>query len=442
LALFKTVLRSEVAKRVTSTRLVVAREFQVRDAKVAPLDVAAGDPVPLPLVGLNVAFTNAGIGKLRPNEADLGDPSFVAGAAASAKALGDPIDGSGKPLWIDPYDGTAIDGVFLITAGTQPEAAAAANDLITALQDSVNLLRSEMGAVRTGAQRGHEHFGFLDGVSQPAIAGLGTPFEGQRTIDAGHFVFGYGVTSAPRFEWMRNGSFMVIRRLKQLVPEFNSLLASEGARLGMDAELLGARMMGRWQSGAQTVDAPLQDDAELGADPFKNNDFDFSDDLFQRGCPYGAHIRKVNPRADLADQVDGVDPHRIIRQGIPFGIDVTDAEAASGKTSEDRGLLFVCYQSSITNQFEFLQETWANSTGFVFGKVRPGQNGAAVSVGFDPIIGQSGEGGARFTDEALPNFPTGDQRSQFAQPSQTVVPQGGVYLFVPSISALICELAD
>src|SRR5206468_4642261 len=78
--------------------------------------------------------------------------------------------------------------------------------------------------------------------------------------------------------WMRNGSYMVFRRLEQKVPEFRRFVREQAARLGMDPELLAARMVGRWKSGAPIELAPRLDDPRLGRDPDRNNDFDYSDD--------------------------------------------------------------------------------------------------------------------------------------------------------------------
>lgn len=95
------------------------------------------------------------------------------------------------------------------------------------------------------------------------------------------------------------------RQLSQLVPEFNKFLQDNPIVLpGLDrehgSELAGARLFGRWKSGAPIDIKPTEDDPELGADPQRNNDFDFSDTLHsQTRCPFAAHIRKTNPRQDL-----------------------------------------------------------------------------------------------------------------------------------------------
>lgn len=443
---FKTLLRKKIAHGLTTTRTVQEREFHLRDHK------NQGETKPLPNVGVNLSFTASGIGKLVPgtnNGQTLGDASFAAGAIKQARSLGDPVDGSGKPnSWVLEFLNATIDGVFLITGGTDTDVNGEAKNLLDILGATVAASFRENGNVRPGLVKGHEHFGWLDGVSQPGILGLTSPFPGQRLLDPGLFAFGYGPTTNPPLPWMRNGSFMVFRRLKQLVPEFDQFQLNQAATLGLDPVLLGARLVGRWKSGAPLELTPIQDDSTMGIDPQRNNNFDFSDDQEQRRCPFGAHIRKTNPRADFgtpnnagADpQTADVDPRRIMRAGIPFGPEVSVAEGANGKTTADRGLMFVCYQTSIPNQFEFVQIKWANNPGFIFGKRHP--DGSPVTVGFDPIIGQTSTGArARTTDEPVPNYPTGNIRSTLSEPIDFIVPTAAGYFFVPSIEALSNELS-
>ena len=263
---------------------------------ILDLAKAAGSHERLALLGLNLGFTYGGLGKL------LDEPGFADGIAD-----------------FDPS----------FKAGA-----------------------SEMGATRP--QRGHEHFGFLDGVSQPGIRGLTEPVNpvdpeqglpGQDLIHAGEFVFGYpgqvdpfkvgrpatkeeeGDIVAPPFDWMANGSFMVFRRLEQKVIAFHDFVETQAFALGTDPALLSARMVGRWPSGAPVERAPLQDDVGLAADRLSNNDLEFGEDIFQRRCPYAAHIRKAYPRDDLNDSGPAllagksgeasVQTHRLRRAGIP-----------------------------------------------------------------------------------------------------------------------------
>lgn len=105
--------------------------------------------------------------------------------------------------------------------------------------------------------------------------------------------------------------------------------------------------------------APLKDDPELANDPQRNNNFryDFPEDIqTQDRCPFAAHVRKTNPRNDLEGLGFSTEHNRIVRRGIQFGPEVSDAEKQQKKTSQDRGLLFRCYQSNIANGFQFIQQ--------------------------------------------------------------------------------------
>ena len=446
-AAFKAIGLRHLPAHLTTCEEALENEERIKDAK------AAGRTEMLPIVSANMSLTHAGLEALlgAGNATGL-DPSFTAGAAAQAAALLDPVDDQGNPVWLPRFASDTIHGVLLVTGPDEAHVAGKTREIVEEiLGDAISVVYDELGLVRPDQRDGHEHFGFLDGVSQPGIRGLterrnehlkpdqGLP--GQDLLWPGEFVFGYpaqkddsltepGDEPAMAHEWMRNGAYMVFRRLVQRVPEFDAFLVSEGARLALDSELLGARMVGRWKSGAPLLISPLQDNPPLGADKLLNNDFEYGTDPNQRRCPYAAHIRKTYPRDDI-DEV-GVQKRRIIRAGIPFGPEVTPAEEESQTTSVDRGLMFVCYQTSIANQFEFIQQSWANNTGFVFGKTRPG--GGPVQPGHDPIIGQAN--GARSSDEPVPNYPTGDTRSATQMPQPFVVPTAAAYFFTPSISGL------
>jgi Dyp-type peroxidase family len=225
---------------------------------------------------------------------------------------------------------------------------------------------------------------------------------------------------------------MVFRRLEQQVPEFNTFIRQQAEALGMDSGLLASRMVGRWRSGAPLSLAPLQDNIPLGKDPALNNDFEYSSDPGQRACPYAAHIRKTNPRDDPNQNKAEVQTHRA---GIPFGPEVGQDEATV--TKRPRGLMFVCYQTNIHQQFEFIQSKWANNIEFVDHKTRPsGRGRGAVTPGFDPIIGQADVQAPRSMDEPVSNYPAGNTPSTLVMPNPWVVLTAAAYFFVPSITAL------
>jgi Dyp-type peroxidase family len=207
---------------------------------------------------------------------------------------------------------------------------------------------------------------------------------------------------------------LVFRRLAQDRPAFEAFLAQRVAELktdgfpGIDEEQLGSMLVGRWPSGAPLVRTPDRDDAQLA----KSNDFDFQDDPEGLRCPLAAHIRKVNPRNGRADRANPLQT-RILRRGIPYGPFEQPKEA-------DRGLLFLCYQTSIVEQFEFLTQTWMNSA------VAPGGGG-----GHDVLVGQTQEG--LRTMELL--RPDGSERPVTAE-ARWITATGGEYLFAPSKVAL------
>jgi deferrochelatase/peroxidase EfeB len=97
-------------------------------------------------------------------------------------------------------------------------------------------------------------FGFMDGISQPAVKGFtATPTPGQTLIDPGHILLLESGDTVTRPPWAKDGSFLAFRQLRQLVPEFNQFLADNpisepGLTPAEGSALLGARMLGRWKS--------------------------------------------------------------------------------------------------------------------------------------------------------------------------------------------------
>ena len=108
---------------------------------------------------------------------------------------------------------------------------------------------------RPGPEKGHEHFGYRDGISSPAVKGIVQPCPGQLVVDPGVILMGQpGDPVKARPTWSKNGSILVYRHLVQLVPEFDQFkrdnhLLSHKLSITEGAELLGARLFGRWKSG-------------------------------------------------------------------------------------------------------------------------------------------------------------------------------------------------
>ena len=155
-----------------------------------------------------------------------------------------------------------------------------------------------------GAQPGDRNpLGYKDSIGQPAIEGSGVaslPGQG-RPIKAGEFILGYpgeaGVPlPMPRPDVLgRNGTFVGLRKYQSRVATFNQFL-HEHAETEQQRELLAAKLVGRWRSGAPLTLAPTHDDPALGADPRRNNDFTYAADPHGQQVPLGSHMRRMNPR--------------------------------------------------------------------------------------------------------------------------------------------------
>src|SRR5262249_26990106 len=137
----------------------------------------------------------------------------------------------------------------------------------------------------------------------------------------------------PLDAYLKNGSFLVYRKLHQNVATFRRFLREKG---GNYPELLAAKMVGRWQSGAPLALSPHRDDPELAGDFMRNNEFDYTDDPTGERVPVGAHIRRANPRKG---EVSHVNRHRLMRRGMPYGDPLP--EDALTDDGQERGIIFL-----------------------------------------------------------------------------------------------------
>jgi len=271
---------------------------------------------------------------------------------------------------------------------------------------------------------GRTSFGFKDGIGQPAVEGSGIPGSNprERPIKAGEFILGYpdetgSLPPMPTPEVLgRNGTYIVFRKLHTRVAAYRRYLREQAASREEEA-LLGAKMVGRWQSGAPLALSPDHDDPQLGADPARNNDFDYHDDLRGFKCPAGAHARRANPR-DALDHEGSVNVrlHRMIRRGTSYGPMLP--EGVLEDDGVDRGIVFVFVGAHLKRQFEFVKTQWINDGIFI---------GAPAEK--DPLAGPN-DGSGTFT---IPQQPI-RRRLQGLPPF--VVTRGGEYCYVPGLRAL------
>ena len=312
---------------------------------------------------------------------------------------------------------------------------------------------------------------FIDPKEQDALTHAKP---GQPLIWPGQFVFGYPqqdvhdpLNPKPPVQnglpsWAKNGSFLVFRRLRQDVVAFKKFVSALAKELAtkpgfekITPELLATKLVGRWPSGAPIMRISDADNKSLGNDDFANNHFNFvkksdpvalvpipgysgdnfplaPDDVFGMICPHAAHIRKVNPRDDGTDTGGANDTltRRILRRGIPYGEPLSDtATEADDPLKGNRGLLFISYQTSISDQFEFLVNRWTN------------QINVPLNGGHDPIIGQNGKAGENRSRQ-FEIVLNGSPSETLSITSDWVIPTGGGYFFAPSISALKNVLAN
>lgn len=487
------------------------------------------EPCGLAATWMNIAFSANGLKALTSEEVlqkfeAFAEP-FTLGLAARSSSLGDPTsEGSpGHPSrWVVGGTADTTPDILVIVASDHP---VLLKEQIDRLREEIGALPRPAGAAGTGAGleimdiqygatlagglRGHEHFGFKDGISHPGIRGRVSAAEedfltpryidftdaehwlkyaqrhgkpGQPLVWPGEFVLGYARQSPNDFlkpadplpldpGWLRNGSFLVYRRLRQDVAAFWRLMHAEAERLaakpgftGITAVKLASLCVGRWPSGAPVMRSPERDNPDLATDDLGNNYFEFCEAVEQvpvldasgddNGrshdygpvpsaqdgviCPYGAHVRKVFPRDDPTDQGGPRNSllRLILRRGIPFGPPLEEPmNPGNDPVRGDRGLLFLCYQASIERQFEFLTTDWANQADKAF------QGGG--KVGHDPLIGQAGgdDGSRKRSIFLRANTGTEIVEEEVELPQDLVIPTGGGYFFAPSISALTQVLA-
>jgi Dyp-type peroxidase family len=277
-----------------------------------------------------------------------------------------------------------------------------------------------------GAQPGDLNpLGYKDGIDQPAIAGGGVdPLPGQGPlIKAGEFILGYpgeaGVPlPMPQPDILgRNGTYVGFRKYQSRVGAFNRFLQANGST-AEERELVAAKLVGRWRSGAPLTLAPEVDDPALGADPQRNNDFDYANDPRGRQVPFGAHIRRMNPRDTKLTRLTDINIHRVIRRGTTYGPPYDPSDVSEAADTTPRGAVFLLISAKAMATLEFLQQEWINDGNFI---------GAGDER--DPIIGRQDEG-ATFT---IPKQPV---RRRIHGIQTFNVLKGGEYFFLPSLSAL------
>jgi len=371
-----------------------------------------------------VTLSYAGLVALGTPEATLRSfpTAFREGMAARAEHLFD--FGPNEPKnWEAPFGSGQIHVALSVFSGDQTKWRLASETAWTQFRElqGVTLLMSQ----DFGAQPGDlNSFGYKDGIGQPAIEGSGVePLPGQgRPIKAGEFILGYPGESGvplvmPQPDILgRNGTYVALRKYQSRVGAFNRFLRENG-NTPEERELLAAKLVGRWRSGAPLTLAPERDDPALAADPRRNNDFDYAKDPHGYQVPFGAHMRRMNPRDTELAQLTDVNLHRIVRRGTTYGAPYDPDAVSEGDDEIPRGVYFIAMSAKAMDTMEFLQKEWINKGDFMNLRER------------DPQIGLQDKDSV-FT---IPQHPV---RRRIHGIETFNVLRGGEYLFMPSLSAL------
>jgi deferrochelatase/peroxidase EfeB len=437
---------------------------------------------PPPTTALHVALTAPGLRALGMNESVIAGFSheFRAGMAQErlARSLGD-VASNAPEYW--HWGGPASEAHLVVMFFAEPDYFDAFVQASTG--NSWSEAFTEPHWLETENLDGVEPFGFSDGGSQPQIdwaqqrQASHTQFDYSNVAALGEFVLGYRneygkITDRPlldpdaasadllpaldapqKKDLGRNGTYLVMRQLEQDVHAFWQFVHQQAGGNATEAQKLAAAMVGRTRAGDPLVPAQVQPIPGIGPDPeqIRQNQFTFDHDPAGARCPFGAHVRRANPRntdfperpANLLkklitmlgfgprgfrdDLMSSVRFHRILRRGREYGQELKPEDALAPAPPDDpkRGLHFICLNANISRQFEFIQSAWMASSKF-----------SGLTGESDPLLGNR---------QAIPGCPVtsaftvqhdGALRQRVTGLPRFVTVRGGAYFFLPSLRAL------
>ena len=400
-----------------------------------------------PRVQLSIGFSRRGLAKLDvPAHVltcfALKTPAFTAGAALRSSPQLGTSGRSAPPHWDEAFHHIKLDAVLslhgeaddtLVRLVDEIKKAARQHDVVVRQLPATRRLANPAGAAEAadkadGRDRREQwtHFGFRDGLARVGIQGWTgeeklaecKPFSIHR---AGEFVLGYPQDSGANpylagpgsrvwpeelRAFFRDGSFGVLHQMEQHVEAFDSFVAKEAERLKIGADDLKAKLCGRYPDGRVLSGAPAPGPVDA--------DFDFANDAAGRHCPFGSHIRRMNPRAAIDAEgalAHGARSRALLRRGIPYG----------DHGSKEHGLVGHFFCASIEDQFEHLVGQWGERV-----PLGSADRGSAR----DPLIGAHEYDDGGF--EIPQHNPKASLTVKGLTPFVRVV--GTSYLFYPSLS--------
>ena len=385
---------------------------------------------------LNLSFTYDGLAALGVPSSLLAGfaPEFASGAIGNASRIFD-VGDSAPTNW-EGNMGVAseVHAIFSLFARTAHELEWRTGELLAAISKGFRLTHQHDGHALPD---GYVHFGYRDGLSQPFLAGgprptrpypdLGANKDG--SSPAGDFLLGFNNTFGNQYSpgvantsLGRNGSFGAFRILKQDVAGFDEYLTAAAPKIGLTADALAAKFLGRWRSG---VPLALSPEGKCPIPSDRLNMFLYAAtapgqaeaDPKGVACPIGAHIRRGNPRDE---RVAGsfTQQARVMRRNVPYGPPFNPAQPNDGI---ERGLIGYFINADFANQFQFLMSQWLNEDNFVGGMIS----------GLDPLVGANSDSSSEFT---LPTSATSSVKVSGFE--RFVITRGSAYCFLPSVTGL------
>ncbi|HEY4358494.1 MAG TPA: hypothetical protein VGN16_22290 [Acidobacteriaceae bacterium] len=433
-----------------------------------------------PLTALQVAFTSPGLARLglADNLLEGFSIEFRAGMSQEpgrSRLLGD--TGANAPEhW--QWGGPNREPHMLVMLYAQPGHLDAWIDTVKgpAWNDAFELVAS----LDTSDMGGTEPFGFTDGVSQPTL-----DWEGAKDVShiqtnysnlssLGEFLLGYtneygrytgrplvspddprsadlpSASDVPGMhDFGRNGCYLVLRTMQQDVQAFWRFASEKNPSSDEARDEFAAAMVGRNRDGTPLVSPSSDVIPGIDAKDAPLNQFTFDGDAMGTDCPFGAHIRRANPRnADMptppahglqkalqfvglgahtlqSDAKASTRFHRILRRGREYGTVLSVEDAIHSDTDTGgRGIHFMCLVANIARQFEFLQGAWMMSSKF-----------DAMTDEADPLLGTRLPVAGATTDGFTRPQQNGLCQHVSGVP-QFITVQGGAYFFLPSLSAI------
>ena len=407
----------------------------------------------------NLAFSARGLAALgMGDDFDTFPREFVQGMAHPERSnvLGDRYADDPEG-WEFGNAKNPVDALAMLYARTEQELDDRGGELEALLEKyGVKFWRQDVSL----SDDGREHFGFTDGLAQPLVRGSGRKRRpGETKLATGELVLGYPnaygqlttvptargrrgtrehpfpVSASNQVNFGQNGSYLVLRKLKQDVASFwqycwDAAVAEQAPNPSERAKFIAARMVGRWPNGVSLVVAPDSEpeaSGDLNAFAFRELDPD------GLRCPFGAHIRRANPRdmfgEDPKEGLRDANLHRIVRRGRNYGPKLHGLMPRVDDGRE-RGLCFVALNANLNRQFEFIQQTWINSCKF-----------AGLSAERDPLIGKEAKD---FDEQPVPRIFSAQAlpvRERYERLPKVVQVRGGEYFFLPGLRALnyLCD---